>query len=140
LDQIRKQFKLICIRYIRRTYKFKISFYATKLLTQLKPMILSFRKRLNDMSIAKKLHFIVGIMAILVTIELFNLYFAVATLSAIRSFVAGEEMWSKAEKDAAASLNQYILSHNKMGSSQNHFPLICFLKKFTHYCYQTKIG
>ncbi|WP_419789054.1 response regulator [Mucilaginibacter sp. X5P1] len=52
-------------------------------------------------------------MAVLVTIELFTLYFAVTTLSAVRSFVAGEGMWSKAEKDAAAALNQYARSHNE---------------------------
>jgi len=76
-------------------------------------MILSFRKRLNDISISKKLYFTVGIMAILVTLELFTLYFAVSTLSAVRSFVAGEGMWSKAEKDAAASLNLYAHLHNE---------------------------
>ncbi|WP_184544673.1 response regulator [Mucilaginibacter sp. FT3.2] len=52
-------------------------------------------------------------MAALVTIELFTLYFAVTTLSAVRSFVAGEGMWSKAEKDAAGALNQYAHSHNE---------------------------
>lgn len=76
-------------------------------------MILSFRKKLKDISIAKKLYFTVGTMAILVTIELFTLYFAVTTLSAVRSFVAGEGMWSKAEKDAAAALNEYARSHSE---------------------------
>jgi signal transduction histidine kinase/CheY-like chemotaxis protein len=76
-------------------------------------MILSFRKKIRDISIAKKLYFTVGIMAVLVTIELFTLYFAVTTLSAVRSFVAGEGMWSKAEKDATAALNEYAHSHNE---------------------------
>ncbi|GAA3975067.1 response regulator [Mucilaginibacter dorajii] len=75
-------------------------------------MILFSRNRLKDISIAKKLYFTVGIMAALVTIELFTLYFAVTTLSAVRSFVAGEGMWSKAEKDATAALSQYAHSHN----------------------------
>jgi signal transduction histidine kinase/CheY-like chemotaxis protein len=76
-------------------------------------MILSFRKGLKNISIAKKLYFTVGIMAALVIIELFTLYFAVTTLSAVRSFVAGEGMWSKAEKDAAAALDQYARTHSE---------------------------
>jgi signal transduction histidine kinase len=87
-------------------------FQEESVIEQTKPMILFSRNRLKDISIAKKLYFTVGIMAALVTIELFTLYFAVTTLSAVRSFVAGEGMWSKAEKDATAALSQYVHSHN----------------------------
>jgi len=72
-----------------------------------------FRKKLNDISISRKLHFTVGIMALLVTVELCTLWFAVTTLSSVRSFVNGEGLWSKAEKDAVLALNLYAYSHNE---------------------------
>ena len=73
----------------------------------------SFSKRLNDISISRKLYFTVGIMALLVTVELCTLWFAVSTLSSVRSFVAGEGLWSKAEKDAVLYLRMYAYSHDE---------------------------
>ena len=52
-------------------------------------------------------------MALLVTVELCTLWFAVTTLSSVRSFVNGEGLWSKAEKDAVLALNLYAYSHNE---------------------------
>lgn len=52
-------------------------------------------------------------MALLVTVELCTLWFAVSTLSSVRSFVNGEGLWSKAEKDAVLSLNLYAYTHNE---------------------------
>jgi signal transduction histidine kinase len=76
-------------------------------------MIFSFfGKKLKDISISRKLYFTVGIMALLVTIELCTLFFAVNTLSAVRSFVAGEGLWSKAEKDAVLKLHMYAYTHD----------------------------
>lgn len=72
-----------------------------------------FSKRLNDISISRKLYFTVGIMALLVTVELCTLWFAVSTLSSVRSFVAGEGLWSKAEKDAVLYLRMYAYSHKE---------------------------
>jgi hypothetical protein len=72
-----------------------------------------FRKKLKDISISRKLYFTVGIMALLVTIELCTLWFAVSTLSSVRSFVAGEGLWSKAEKDAVLRLHMYAYTHNE---------------------------
>jgi len=77
-------------------------------------MVISFfQKRLKDISIAKKLYFTVGIMALLVTIELCTLWFAVSTLTSVRSFVNGEGLWSKAQKDAVYTLQIYAHSHNE---------------------------
>jgi len=77
-------------------------------------MIISFiQKRLRDISISKKLYFTIGIMALLVTIELSTLWFAVSTLSAVRAYVGGEGLWSKAEKDAVYHLQVYANSHNE---------------------------
>lgn len=51
-------------------------------------------------------------MASLVAIELFTLLFAMNTLSAVRAFVGGEGLWSKAEKTAIRNLQGYALTKN----------------------------
>ncbi len=77
-------------------------------------MIISFlQKKLGNITISLKLYFTVGIMALLVTAELCTLWFAVGTLSSVRSFVNGEGLWSKAQKDAVYSLFIYAHSHNE---------------------------
>jgi signal transduction histidine kinase/CheY-like chemotaxis protein len=52
-------------------------------------------------------------MALLVMIEMSTLWFAVSTLSAVRAYVGGEGLWSKAEKDAVYHLRVYADSHNE---------------------------
>jgi signal transduction histidine kinase len=69
-------------------------------------------KWFKDIPIAKKLYFTIGIMAFLIIVELFTLSFAIKTLSAVRSLVGGEGLWSKAEKDALSHLRLYAYSHN----------------------------
>lgn len=64
-------------------------------------------KRFADISIAKKLYFTVGIMALLIGLELFALFFSVSTLSALRGYVGGEGLWSKGQKDAVYYLLLY---------------------------------
>lgn len=77
-------------------------------------MIISFiQKKLRDISISRKLYFTIGIMALLVTMELSTLWFAVSTLSSVRAYVGGEGLWSKAEKDAVYHLQVYATSHNE---------------------------
>src|ERR1700748_1681789 len=71
------------------------------------------RKKLRDTSISRKLYFTVGVMALLVAIELCTLWFSVNTLSSVRSYVQGEGLWSKAEKDAVYHLHVYAFSHNE---------------------------
>jgi hypothetical protein len=67
----------------------------------------------NDVSIAKKLYFTVGTMALLIGIELFALFFSLNTLSSVRAYVAGEGLWSKAQKDAVFHLYKYGISRNE---------------------------
>jgi hypothetical protein len=69
--------------------------------------------RIKDISISRKLFFIVGTMAILILFELLVLWFAVHTLSSVRAFVGAEGLWSKAEKDAVYSLNKYARTRNE---------------------------
>lgn len=63
--------------------------------------------RFRNISIAKKLYFVVGIMALLIAAELFILFFSLNTLSSVRAFVAGEGLWSKAQKNAFYNLQKY---------------------------------
>jgi signal transduction histidine kinase len=66
----------------------------------------------KDLSVAKKLYFVVGVMATLIAVELAILQFSLNTLSAARAFVAGESSWSKAQKDALMSLQRYAITHD----------------------------
>jgi signal transduction histidine kinase len=66
----------------------------------------------KDLSVSKKLYSVVGIMALLIATELFTLLFAMNTLSAVRSFVGGEGLWSKAQKTALRNLQSYALTRN----------------------------
>ncbi len=71
----------------------------------------SFFKWIKNVSIAKKLYSVVGIMAVLIAVELGTLYFAVKTLSSVRAFVGAEGLWSKSQKDAIYSLRKYYRNH-----------------------------
>jgi signal transduction histidine kinase len=64
-------------------------------------------------SIASKLYLVTGTMAVLIACELLTLRFAMRTLSAVRAFVDGEGHWSKAQKDAAFSLQRYALTRDE---------------------------
>ena len=73
----------------------------------IKPII----KRFRNISITKKLYFVIGIMALLIAVELFTLLFALNTLSSVRAFVGGEGLWSKAQKDAIYNLQKYARTY-----------------------------
>lgn len=66
----------------------------------------------KDVSITRKLYFTVGAMALLIGVELLSLFFCLNTLSAVRAYVGGEGLWSKAQKDAVFHLYKYGVSHN----------------------------
>src|SRR5215217_5983292 len=76
-------------------------------------MFMQLGRKLNDISISKKLYFTIGFTALLVMIELCTLWFSITTLSAVRSYVGGEGLWSKAQKDAILNLRQYAYSHDE---------------------------
>src|SRR5215467_3882807 len=67
----------------------------------------------KNVSIAKKLYFTVGIMALLIAIELGVLIFSINTLSSVRAYVGGEGLWSKAQKDGLYQLLKYARTHNE---------------------------
>jgi PAS domain S-box-containing protein len=70
-------------------------------------------KWLNNISIKRKLYFTVGIMALLIAFELYTLYFSISTLSAVRAYVQGESLYSKAQKDAVYHLYKYSVSRKE---------------------------
>ncbi len=77
-----------------------------------------FFKGIKNISITRKLYFVVGIMALLIAIELFALSFMIHTLSSARALVGAEGLWSKAEKDAAYVLTKYRYTHNEKDYKQ----------------------
>ena len=82
-------------------------------------------KWIKNVSIAKKLYFVVGIMALLIALELFMLVFMIHTLSSTRAYVGAEGLWSKAEKDAVYSLRKYGHTYNE--------------KDYQHFLYLLKV-
>jgi signal transduction histidine kinase len=70
-------------------------------------------QKLRDISIRKKLYFIVAAMAILILLELVTLWFSIHTLSSVRALVAAEGLWSKAQKDGVYQLVKFDRSFNE---------------------------
>ncbi len=60
----------------------------------------------------------------LIAVELVTLFFAINTLSAVRTYVGAEGLWSKAQKDAVYYLDKYGTSHNE----QDYNTYLDFLK------------
>lgn len=81
-------------------------------------------KWFKNISIKRKLYFVVGIMALLIAVELFTLWFAVKTLSSVRAYVGGEGLWSKAQKDAG----YYLLKYGHTRNEQDYVKFNEFLK------------
>ncbi len=69
--------------------------------------------RIKDISVTKKLYFIVGTMAVLIAFELLTLWFSIHTLSSVRALVGAEGLWSKAQKDGVYQLSEYQRTHNE---------------------------
>ena len=78
----------------------------------------------KNISIAKKLYFAVGVMALLIAIELATLLFSISTLSSVRAFVGAEGLWSKAQKDAIYHLRKYARS----GKAEDYTDFLHFMK------------
>src|SRR5437016_1739187 len=81
-------------------------------------------KWLNSITIAKRLYFTVSIMAILILVELFSLWFAINTLSSVRAYVQGEGLWSKAQKDALYQLQEY----SRIQNDRDYYDFLDFMK------------
>ncbi len=73
----------------------------------------------KDLSVSTKLYTVVGTMAVLIMVELFTLMFAMDILSAVRAFVGGEGLWSKAQKNAVLEIQIYLNSRDE--KDYHHF-------------------
>src|SRR4051812_38023410 len=78
----------------------------------------------KNISIARKLYLVVGIMAFLIISELVTLRFAMRNLSAARAFVGAESLWSKAQKDAVFSLQRFGITKDP----KDYETFLAFLK------------
>lgn len=78
----------------------------------------------KNISIARKLYFAMGVMALLIAMELITLFFSVKTLSSVRAFVGGEGLWSKAQKDAIYNLRKYVRS----GKEEDYSEFLYYMK------------
>lgn len=79
-----------------------------------------FNKKWSDLAIGHKLLSIFGLMALLICLELAALSFSMNTLSAVRAFVQGEALWSKAQKDALNSLQAFLVTKEPRYFSDFH--------------------
>lgn len=70
------------------------------------------------LSIATRLYFVVGLMGLLILAELLTLRFAMHKLSAVRAFVGGESLWSKAQKNAVFSLQRFATTKSEKDYQQ----------------------
>jgi len=80
----------------------------------------------KNISITKRLYIILGTMGFLITLELLVLWGSMNALIAVRALVAGESIWSKAQKNAVISLLQYQKTSDPIffDSYQQHIRVI----------------
>ena len=67
----------------------------------------------NDVSLAKKLYFVMSVIGIFITIGLVALVVSLGSLSGIRGYVNGEDLWLKAQKDGVYNLSRYAIVRNE---------------------------
>lgn len=70
--------------------------------------------KLRDISISKKLSIIIIVFSLVIFLMLSLSYVGFELLSAVRGYVEGESLWSKAEKDAMFHLSRYASTHDEM--------------------------
>jgi Signal transduction histidine kinase len=80
----------------------------------------------ENLSVAKKIYLLIGILCALAFFQFYLLFATLSTLSAVRGFVGGEGLWSKAQKEAVVSLLQYAQLKNVSYyyAFQNHLKVI----------------
>ncbi|MES2528668.1 MAG: HAMP domain-containing sensor histidine kinase [Bdellovibrionota bacterium] len=66
----------------------------------------------NRQSLPRKLYLIFGFMALIIFGELLTLRYALRNLGAVRAFVYGESVWSKAQKDSAYFLKRFAITRD----------------------------
>ena len=72
----------------------------------------------HRLPIARKLLFIVGVFVAIVICVFYLGVLRSEILTGVRAYIAGESLWSKAEKRAVLSLTQYAASHSERDYQQ----------------------
>ncbi len=75
-------------------------------------MVRHFTNLWKRQSLPRKLYLIFGFMALVVFMELLTLRYSLGNLAAVRAFVYGESVWSKAQKDSAYFLKRFAITRN----------------------------
>jgi len=68
---------------------------------------------LGNLSVSKKFYIIIGCILFMLLFGLGSFWMAMTTMSSIRAYVAGEGLWSKAQKEATISLGKYATSYDQ---------------------------
>lgn len=71
------------------------------------------KQRFYDASIFRKQILVFGLVLFVLAANMFFLYGAVSTMSAIRAYVGGEGIWSRYQKDAVYNLRKYAIENNE---------------------------
>ncbi len=79
------------------------------------PQVNSFlnRFRFRNLLIPQKLGLIIAVFSLVICILLGVSLFGMGVLSDVRAYVAGEGLWSKAQKEAVHALVRYVIFHNE---------------------------
>ena len=72
-----------------------------------------FVERVKKLSIGNKFHIIIAAIVIILLIEVASFYFVIRTMNGIRVFVAGEDFWTKAQKNEHYALQQYASTYDE---------------------------
>ncbi|MFA6434422.1 MAG: PAS domain S-box protein [Elusimicrobiales bacterium] len=68
---------------------------------------------MSHITVVKKVYLIVGVFVGLILTLMMVFRFQMDTSAAIRSYVGGEGLWAKAQKDAVSALEHYSVSHDE---------------------------
>lgn len=68
---------------------------------------------LKKRTVQNKFNIIIGLIILILLFGMVNFWFSMKIMSSIRSYVGGEGLWSKAQKEAANNLVKYSYSHNE---------------------------
>src|SRR5258708_19734268 len=82
-----------------------------------------FRAFFVNLSVLRKLIIVLWLFVVIVIALLLLSYEIIGSLSALRAYVEGEGLWSKAQKQAVHNLVRYAPPHSHHNSPNYHHPL-----------------
>lgn len=76
-------------------------------------IFLSLTRSFRRLPISQKFYILIAVTILILLFELASFWFAMSTMSAIRAYVGGEGLWSKAQKESVNSLIRYSASFDE---------------------------